>query len=456
MLSVGILFIIGAAVLLSPLLIAMLFRRVVDTNEVHIVQSAKKTLSYGKGTENGNTYYEWPSWLPVVGISKSVFPVSVFDLDLESYEAYDLGRLPFVIDVKAFFRITDSNLAAQRVASFRELNEQLLAIVQGAVRTILASSDIEKIMQGRSEFGDQFTKEVKEQLVEWGVSTVKNIELMDIRDAHDSDVIHNIMEKKKSHIEMESRTEVANNNKLAKTAEIEANKEVEVKKQIAEEAIGLREAATTQSVSIANEQADQAVKEQQRETKEREMKVLEVERVRSAEITKDVALLKASETKETAVIEAEGRKQTEVIVAAGELAAELNEAEGVQALGLAKAEAEKALQLAPVTAQITLAKEIGGNKEYQTYLVTVEKIKAAEKVGVEQAKALAKADIKVLSNAGDPAGGLTKAMDLFSPAGGVKVGQMLDAFTQTETGAKVMAALGGEEPSKENPPEPSH
>ena len=66
-------------------------------------------------------------------------------------------------------------------------------------------------MQGRSQFGEQFTKEVEAQLKNWGVSTVKNIELMDIRDSNSSHVIKNIMEKKKSLIEMQSRIEVAEN-----------------------------------------------------------------------------------------------------------------------------------------------------------------------------------------------------------------------------------------------------
>ncbi|MEO6172524.1 MAG: SPFH domain-containing protein, partial [Arenimonas sp.] len=192
---------IGAAVavvIFLTLFIALLLRRVVPTNEVHIIQSGKATVSYGKDHEAGNTYYEWPAWLPKIGIVKIVLPVSVFDGDLEAYEAYDKGRLPFVVDVKAFFRISDSNLAAQRVSSFDELRSQLHAILQGAVRTILASADIEEIMQGRSQFGEAFTREVETQLVNWGVSTVKNIELMDIRDSTGSHVIKNIMEKKKS------------------------------------------------------------------------------------------------------------------------------------------------------------------------------------------------------------------------------------------------------------------
>jgi flotillin len=138
------------------LLFAFAWRRVVPTNEVHIVQTRKETISYGKGTGHGNTYYEIPSWIPRLGVSKIILPMSVFDLDLSGYEAYDKGRLPFVVDVKAFFRISESNVAAQRVSSFKELGDQLEAIVQGAVRTILAASDIEEIMQGRSKFGDEF------------------------------------------------------------------------------------------------------------------------------------------------------------------------------------------------------------------------------------------------------------------------------------------------------------
>ena len=34
--------------------IPVMYRKVVPTNEVHIVQSSKKTLSYGKDTGNGS------------------------------------------------------------------------------------------------------------------------------------------------------------------------------------------------------------------------------------------------------------------------------------------------------------------------------------------------------------------------------------------------------------------
>lgn len=424
------------------LILAIKYRRVVPTNEVHIVQSAKATTSFGKETNNGNSYYEWPSWIPKFGVTKVVLPVSNFDIDLHGYEAYDEGRLPFVVDVKAFFHISETNKAAQRVASFQELNTQLEDIVRGAVRTILASNKIEEIMQGRSKFGEEFTREVTEQLGNWGVSTVKNIELMDIRDTKDSHVIRNIMEKKKSFIEMESRTEVAKNRKSAETAEIQAQQDIDLRKQEAQQQVGLRTVEAKQQVDLANQTAIQRVKEQEKTTKEKEMAVQEVAIVRQAEITKKSAVVQAEQNKETTVINAEAKRDMVVIDATAQLEATKKSAEGITLTGKAKADAEKEMQLAPVYAQTTLAKEIGSNENYQKYLVTIEQVKANIQVGVAQAKALERADVKVITNAGSPTEGLKSVMDLFSSKGGTEVGSMVEAFANTPTGEEFLKKLG--------------
>lgn len=67
---------------------------------------------------------------------------------------------------------------------------------------------------------------MSEQLSNWGVNTVKNIELMDIRDAKESSVIHNILAKKKSAIEMESRLVVAEKEKTVGIATQLAKQEI--------------------------------------------------------------------------------------------------------------------------------------------------------------------------------------------------------------------------------------
>ena len=405
-------------------------RRIVPTNEVHIVQRNKNTVSYGKDLASGNVYYEFPAWLPIIGVNKVVLPVSVFSLNLNDYEAYDVGRLPFIVDIACFFRIIDSNTAAQRVASFTELHNQLKSIVQGAVRTILASNEIEHILQGRSTFGEQFTKEVDAQLANWGVCTVKNIELMDIRDHRDSAVIHNIMEKKKSFIEMESRTEVAKNKQLAEIAETQATRNVAVQQQEAKQVTGLREVEASRQVSIAKEEAMQAVKEQAKVTKEKEMSVLRVENVRKAEIEKEMAVTKASQQKETTIL-----------IAEGDLESKRRSSEAITIEGAAKASAEKALLLAPVEAQVTLAKEIGSNKEYQVYLVTIEQIKMAQAVGMEQAKALSSADIKIIANSDSPVSGLNNVMDIISSKGGTQVGAMLEGLATSPVGKTLLGKL---------------
>lgn len=450
--------ILGLAILIGVsvgawLFISMCFRRVAPTNQVHIVQSSKQTTSYGKDTANGNAYYLWPSWVPFIGVSRIILPVTVFDIDLDSYAAYDKDRLPLVVDVKAFFRIVDTNVAAQRVEGFSELQEQLLDIVRGSARAILASSDIESIMQGRGEFGDKFTKEVAEQLKNWGVEAVKNIELMDIRDSKDSQVIHNIMAKKKSHIEMESRQEVAKNNKESELAEIQAKQTVEEQRQASGQVVGLRTVEASKVVELSKQEAQQTVKEQERITKEKEMAVKQVELVRKAEIEKAAQVVFAEQEKDTMILKAEGKleedkRQAQAIELKGEADAKV-----IQRTGEAKASAEKAMQLAPISAQIELAKEIGSNEKYQQYLVTIEQVKAAQEVGKAQASALEKAEVKIFSNSGSPVDGVSNVMDIFSSKGTHQLGGALAAFAQTPQGAKVMEKLGLDD--KKDAPEKS-
>ncbi len=416
-------------------------RRVVSTNEVHIIQSSTKTVSFGKDQEAGNTYYEWPSWIPRIGIQVIKLPVSVFSLRLKDYEAYDSGRLPFVLDLEAFFRIENSNIAAQRVSHFQELNGQLTSILQGAARTILASKNIEEIMQGRSEFGIAFTGEVNEQLKAWGVTTVKNIELMDIRDSRGSQVIQNIMEKKKSEIERESRVVVAENKRAAENAEIDADREVEVNRQLAQQQVGIRTAEKEKEVGIANEKAKQEITEQQKVTTEKAMEVARVEQVKAAEIAKDVNIVRAEEQKQTEIVKAEGEKQRTVLVAEGQLESERRNAEAILVKGQSVAEAEKLLQLAPVEAQIVLAKEIGENQSYQQYLITIRQVEASQAIGVEQAKALERADIKVIANNGTVSGGLSGIGDLLSAGGGTNIGAMLEGLAQTPSGKAILEKI---------------
>lgn len=344
---------IGSFLGVIALILAMVLRRVVDTNQVHIVQSSKKTVSYGKQTDNGNVYYEIPSWVPALGVKVIELPVSNFDLSLNGYDAYDQDRVPVVVDITAFFRIKDTNKAAQRVETIHELKEQLTSVVRGAVRSVLASHTIDAIMTQRETFGDSFTQAVESELEQWGVEPVKNLELMDIRDSSDSKVIHNIMAKKKSHIEMESRKEVANNNKEAEIAEIEAKQAADIRQEEADQKVGERTAEKTKAVGIAEEQAQQQIKEQQKTTAEKDMAVKQVEQTREAEILRDVAEVAASEAEFKAdAIRKEGEAEADVRQKLFEADNALEIRLKIQketAIGVAEKLAEGGMQLVPQT-----------------------------------------------------------------------------------------------------------
>lgn len=454
-----------AVVIVLCIIIPLFFRRVVETNEVHIVQSSNKTVSYGKDTGNGNTYYEFPSWVPIFGITKIVLPVSVFAIKIDDYEAYDLGRLPFVVDITAFFRIEDSNLAAQRVESFEDLQIQLTNIIQGSIRSILSSRALEDILQIRSELGDDFTKAVKIQLQSWGIEPVKNIELMDIRDSSGSKVIFNIMEKKKSEIEKESRIEVANNLKLAQIAEIEAVQATEVKQQDANKIVGLKTVENEREVAISKELANQLIKDQEKITKEKEMEVVRVKDVKEAEIKKQVEIVRAEQDqrkieidaearknakikdaeaiKENQILVAQGDKEKQFLAAAALLEMKDKEAQGTLKIGSAEAEALRLKELAPVNAQIELAKEIGENEGYQTYLISIKQIEANRDIGLEQAKALSNADLKIIANEGNVASGVNKIGDVLSSKGGTNLASMLEGLNQSEIGKKIIDKFTG-------------
>lgn len=416
-------------------ILPMAFRVVVSTNDTDIVQRTSRTIAYGKGQLAGNTYYKWPSWLPHYGVMVTRLPITVFSVSLKDYAAYDKGRVPFIIDIIGFFRIADPLMAAERLSSFEDLQRQLNGILQGAIRSILASNEIEEILEGRSKFGDLFTHAVDDQLKQWGVQTVKTIELMDIRDASDSKVIANIMMKKKSLIESQSRVEVAINLQKARTAEIDANQAVGIREQEAAQAVNVRTAEQQRETEVAKEKAEQLVKDQMAITATKTMAVAQVNEVRAAEIAKMVEVVQAEKEKQVAIVKSEGNKQQTILVAQGSLEARTLEAQAIRLKGEAEGSAKFALEIAPVNAQIALAKEIGENKEYQTYLVTVRGIEKDQAIGVQQAEALTHADVKVIANTGsNVSAGLKGAMDLFSAAGGTAMGAALEGLAQTPVG----------------------
>jgi flotillin len=407
---------------------------------------------------------------------------------LFKYSAYDKDRVPFVVDVKAFFHIADTNKAAEKVESFDELKKQLENVVQGAVRSILAKSKLEDIMEERSIFGEKFTENVKTDLQNWGVEAIKNIELMDIHDSEGSNVIHQIMAKRISAIDMESRSEVAKNRKTAQQAELEAQQAIDVTRAETEkiageaaaqsqQAIGIANATSEKNAGIARQEAISEIAKAEKNTAEQKMEVVKINAIKQAEIDKEAAIISQEQQKRQTEIDAEADKFKVETEASAKLEAKKKEAEAIktvgeaeaaiiQAKGLSEAEAKKQMELANVTAQTTLAQEIGDNKSYQDYLIRIREVEITGEVNKVQyqslATALAGANLKLLVNSGDVHSGLNSFSDLLSSKGGSAANGLLTTLKDTAAGAGIVSLLENlgkkdskpeviEKPSEEKP-----
>lgn len=275
---------------------------------------------------------------------------------------------------------------------------------------------------------------------------------MDLRDSSKGQVISNIMAKEKSRIEKESRVAVAANMQEAQLKEIDAQRTVEVQRQDAEQQVGLRTAEKDKQVGIANEQVRQDIQLQAKVTAERDMDVRRVQEIKQAEIAKDVAIvlseqnqrqqeIKALTDKTVQITNAEAEKLASVTRAQGQLESAKLNAQGIEAEGKARGVAEQAILMAPVETQIKLAKEIGGNEGYQQYLITIRQVEANQSVGIEMAKAMSNAELKIIANSGDVQSGMTKLTDVFTPKGGTNLTGMLAALSQTSEGKAIVDGL---------------
>lgn len=435
-------------------------RKVVPTNEAHVVQKASKSVSYGKGVDNGtnwNVYLAWPSWVPVVWVSVQKLPLSIFDLQLNDYEAYDSGKVPFQVDITAFFEIREPEVAAQKVFTIGELKDQLNETLKWVVRKVLASKDIVEIMESRVEIKKEFYDQVFGAVKSWGIK-LQNVEFMDIRDANGSQVITNIMMKKRSQIESESQIEVAENQKMAaiekenklaearsaaakakSTADIiasDAERDAEIKVIENEKLTQNQEIDKERILAIQKEEAKQKLYEAEKITKERELAVKQVDEEKNAEIAKNIELIKADEQKQKVIIDAQADKESiELAASADKVKVELEasaEKNRIESIWIAKAKEIDYIGTAKAKNQTQMAEALNTFDSASIDFMKKElDVNLSEIVDLEKAKALWKADVKVISTGANGGEGVKSFMDLFSANWGSNIGAMVEAAKNT-------------------------
>lgn len=441
------------------IIILVNLRRVVPTNEVHIVQRKSSSTVHGRWFKWWNVYISWPAWVPGFWVEVQKLPLSIFSLQLNGYKAYDSWKVPFIVDVTAFFVIKEPETAAQKIFNISELKTQLNEILKWVVRKTLASKDIIDIMESRVEIKDEFYQEVFSAVKDWWVD-LKNVEFMDIRDPDDdsSSVIENIMNKKRSQIESESQIEVAENQKRAMIEKEAKNSEARARaaeakskadiveydsrrlsdlKRIENEKLTQNlEIEKEQTLAMQREEAKQKLYESSKVTRERELAIKELEEQKNAEINRNIEIIRAEEASKKSLIDAEAKAraieiQAEADRKKAEFEAEAEKAR-IEAIWLAEAKKIDFMWSAEAKNKTEMAKALNQfTPEALNFMIKELETKLSEVVDLEKAKALAKADIKVISTWENGWNWVKNFMDLFSANGWASLWAMVENFKNT-------------------------
>lgn len=201
-------------------------RKVVPNNKVHIIEKENKSIIYWKGYKWWNSYFSWPAYIPFIWwIKTKILPLSVFNLKIKSYKTYDKTRVPFLIDIIWFFKISDPIANSQNIESIKDLEIKLNDIFKLSIIKVFEEKNIieifEKIKKVDKEILDTLNKEIKSWWIE-----VKSIKILDIMDIEDwkSDLIKKI-----------SKTNTAKNLKKEIKKELEKLEAVKVRDAIKNE-----------------------------------------------------------------------------------------------------------------------------------------------------------------------------------------------------------------------------
>ena len=388
-------------ILLAGILISLpRQRRVVSRDEAHVVVRWNRVYVYSGTSEvegfKGTTYYEFPGWVPLLGMDVTRVPLSVVEIKIPEMVTFAAKNARFTLSASVYVRVVDPLKAAQRwpgrtvdtfISSVKEL-------IQNAIRNTTTAFAAEDIIEKKDEIAAKLQEALAGDMDEYGC-IITNVAVVNITDAPGTTVISDIARKREAEINSESRQIVAVKEKEARIVEAQNRQEAETREAAADEAIGVREREKERTIFVSQQQVA-----------EEEMKVERVRQVRAAEIQRDAAIERAQGERQAVILRREG------------------EAEGVKAVGLAEAEVIKSKGLAEAEA---IAKRVEALNRLRGEGRAFREIEKEERIGTELAKALQKAQIRFVST-----GEVSSFLKLFSASGGANIGAMLAALRETE------------------------
>ncbi len=391
------------AITVIAVICAFAWYRIVSPTEAHLVVTPTKKMIVSSddsiATDKKKTYFKIPAGIPFIGRQVRVMDLTIKEIVL-TQESYEKNQARFNVKSSTKFRISDVKRAAETWDSEEKLKPQLEEVIVSSTNAIASNYDVVEMRSKKEEMSSAIEKAMEADLKEWGLE-LTNFQLIDFKDTEDSTIISDI--SKRREVEIESRTREENAEKI---------KQARIKEAEAEEKYKTREIAKDQVVAEREENKKQMIAEQEKLAEEKRFEVVRVREVEQANIDKEKAIVKANEDKETESI----KKETKRLQGEGDRLKQEEIAKGeaapIREKGLAEAEAKEKLQAAlnKFTPEAIIA---------LTAELLVEKDKV---VGIETAKALTAADVKVF------AGGDGEAKN------GFDLGKMISAMSTSDPG----------------------
>jgi flotillin len=389
--------------------------------------------SVTKGKEPNTVYYQFPSWIPTLGVVVKRMSLENMEIQILDYKTFARANARFIVDASVYCRINEVLEAAQRFPgnTMDDFKNGIKEIIIAAIRKTTANFSVEDVISKRSEIAEAVLADIKDDMLRWGVEII-NVSIVDFRDSSDTTVIHDISAKKEAEINSISRQEIASRKRQAEIAEVEAFQAAETRRIEVNESVGKRAQEKDQIIAIEERTAVEKQMEVKRTNDVLEAEISAQAAVKKAEGDKRVAIEKAMGDKQASIERAEGEKQKFVLTGQGE-AAKVEavgsaEADIIKKKGTSEADVLKAKKFAEAEG---LDKYADAQKKQQAYATEIRKIEKDERIGLKLAEALAAAQIKYYGS-GKPA----DFMDLFTPKGGLSaagsVSTLLDIVRDTD------------------------
>lgn len=388
-----------------------------DYVDVVIQKGKMKVLSPHKeyNKDGRAAYFKIPEWFFILGLGMSVhrIPLRMIAVDVSNFMAFDIERARFLCNIIAYVAVTEPVKAAQRFGGdVAKLEKQVSMIVTATTRDACTKKTIREIINNRQDIIETVNPSLREAIKHWGID-LKDIELVYFQDPTKAEygekepphVIRDISSIIEEQINSEARQKNAEQRKIARVKEAETDEEATK-----------REIRRDEEVAKRQQEKDRAVAEFEKVALAEQFEVRRVDEVKMAEIMKQKALVVAGQdrdveeiNKERKRLDGEGDKIYLSEKAKGEAAP-------IREKGFADAEAKMKLQDA--------LNRFG--PDAIRALVAERLVEMQRQIGLETAKALTTADLKVFAGgssarSGFDLGQLIESLDVASESSAVSV-----------------------------------